>query len=72
MCSFDGDDFDDVEEDEGLDDLENAEEVSTEPWDPLCSPSCQIAPPVMADCMPLPPVCGQGTASSNEERSSPG
>lgn len=26
--SFDGDDFDDVEEDEGLDDLENAEEVS--------------------------------------------
>lgn len=25
--SFDGDDFDDVEEDEGLDDLENAEEV---------------------------------------------
>lgn len=26
--SFDGDDFDDAEEDEGLDDLENAEEVS--------------------------------------------
>lgn len=25
--SFDGDDFDDVEEDEGLEDLENAEEV---------------------------------------------
>lgn len=25
--SFDGDDFDDVEEDEGLDDLENVEEV---------------------------------------------
>ena len=33
--NFDGDDFDDVEEDEGLDDLENAEEVSTEPWAPL-------------------------------------
>ena len=28
LYSFDGDDFDDVEEDEGLDDLENAEEVS--------------------------------------------
>ena len=28
LHSFDGDDFDDVEEDEGLDDLENAEEVS--------------------------------------------
>lgn len=28
LSSFDGDDFDDVEEDEGLDDLENAEEVS--------------------------------------------
>lgn len=27
LCSFDGDDFDDGEEDEGLDDLENAEEV---------------------------------------------
>jgi len=35
LFSFDGDDFDDVEEDEGLDDLENAEEVSTEPWAPL-------------------------------------
>lgn len=28
LYSFDGDDFDDVEEDEGLGDLENAEEVS--------------------------------------------
>lgn len=28
LHSFDGDDFDDVEEDEGLDELENAEEVS--------------------------------------------
>uniref|UniRef100_A0A2K6GK99 RNA polymerase II, I and III subunit F n=1 Tax=Propithecus coquereli TaxID=379532 RepID=A0A2K6GK99_PROCO len=28
--SFDGDDFDDVEEDEGLDDLENAEEEGQE------------------------------------------
>lgn len=32
LCrSFDGDDFDDVEEDEGLEDLENAEEVGA-PW----------------------------------------
>lgn len=30
LYSFDGDDFDDVEEDEGLDDLENAEEVSVQ------------------------------------------
>uniref|UniRef100_A0A2K5CA09 RNA polymerase II, I and III subunit F n=1 Tax=Aotus nancymaae TaxID=37293 RepID=A0A2K5CA09_AOTNA len=30
LYSFDGDDFDDVEEDEGLDDLENAEEEGQE------------------------------------------
>ncbi|XP_023599559.1 DNA-directed RNA polymerases I, II, and III subunit RPABC2 isoform X4 [Myotis lucifugus] len=30
MFNFDGDDFDDVEEDEGLDDLENAEEEGQE------------------------------------------
>lgn len=30
LSSFDGDDFDDVEEDEGLDDLENAEEEGQE------------------------------------------
>lgn len=28
ICSFDDGDFDDAEEDEGLDDLENAEDVS--------------------------------------------
>lgn len=29
MCSFDDGDFDDAEEDEGLDDLENVEDVSS-------------------------------------------
>lgn len=38
--SFDGDDFDDVEEDEGLDDLENAEEVSSHPQLPTPQPGC--------------------------------
>ena len=34
LCSFDDGDFDDAEEDEGLDDLENVEDVS---FPPICS-----------------------------------
>lgn len=34
LCSYDDGDFDDAEEDEGLDDLENVEDVS---FPPICS-----------------------------------